>query len=215
MARLPLFPLGTVLAPGDTLPLQLFEPRYIELLSDLVNASEAPEFGVVAIRQGHEVGPDAVRDLHEVGCVARVLQAAAVGDGRYLVVSTGMRRFHLDGLVPAAGTAYLTGEVTILEEPIGDADAVADLADRVRVALHDYATTVGAEEPEWASDPEQLSYAVGPAVGLDLGDRQRLLAAADTETRLRLGLSLVRRERQLAATLGVVSQPPEHGFNPN
>lgn len=215
MARLPLFPLGTVLVPGATLPLQLFEPRYLELLSDLVNAMEVPEFGVVAIRQGHEVGPDAVPDLHEVGCVARVLQAAPVGDGRYLVLCTGVRRFRLDALVAGAGTAYLTGEVTLLEEPTGDADAVADLADRLRTALHDYATTLGAEEPEWPSDAGDLSYAVGPAVGLDLGDRQRLLAADDTETRLRLGLTLVRRERQLAATLGVVPPAPEHGFNPN
>ena len=89
MAQLPLFPLGTVLVPGATLPLQLFEPRYIELLSDLVNAMDVPEFGVVAIRQGHEVGADAVRDLHEVGCVARVVQAAPVGDGRYFVLSHG------------------------------------------------------------------------------------------------------------------------------
>ncbi|WP_344129689.1 LON peptidase substrate-binding domain-containing protein [Pedococcus bigeumensis] len=215
MARLPLFPLGTVLVPGATLPLQLFEPRYIELLSDLANAPEAPEFGVVAIRQGHEVGPDAARDLHEIGCVARVLQAAAVSDGRYLVFSAGVRRFRLDALVTGAGTAYLVGEVTLLEERTGDADAVVDLVGRLRSALHDFATTLGAEEPQWPADADELSYAVGTAVGLDLGDRQRLLAAHDTETRLRLGLSLVRRERQLAATLGVVPPAPEHGFNPN
>ncbi|SDP72913.1 hypothetical protein SAMN04489867_3645 [Pedococcus dokdonensis] len=215
MARLPLFPLGTVLVPGATLPLQLFEPRYLELLSDLVNGADDPDFGVVAIRQGHEVGPDAVRDLHEVGCVARVVQAARVDDGRYLVVSTGVRRFHLDALLAGAGTAYLTGEVTLLEEHTGDAGAVAELADRLRVALHDYATTLGADDPAWPDDPEELSYAVGTAVGLDLGDRQRLLAATDTETRLRLGLRLVRREHQLTRTLGVVPPDPEHGFNPN
>jgi Lon protease-like protein len=215
MARLPLFPLGTVLVPGAVLPLQLFEPRYIELLSDLLTAMEVPEFGVVAIRQGHEVGPDAVRDLHEVGCVARVVQAAPVGDGRYLVVSAGVRRFRLDGLVAGAGTAYLTGEVTFLEERTGDAEEVDDLAERLRRALHDYATTLGADEPEWPGDPDELSYAVGTAVGLDLGERQRLLAAADTGTRLRLGLTLVRREQQLATTLGVVPPAPEHGFNPN
>lgn len=215
MAQVPLFPLGTVLVPGAVLPLQVFEPRYLELLSDLVTAMEVPEFGVVAIRQGHEVGPDAVRDLHEVGCLARVVQAAPVGDGRYLVVSTGVRRFALDALVAGAGTAYLMGEVTFLEERTGDADEVVALAGRLRRALGDYAATVGAKEPQWPDDSEELSYAVGAAVGLDLGDRQRLLAAADTETRLRLGLTLVQRERGLAATLGVVPPAPEHGFNLN
>src|SRR6478672_4768387 len=114
MARIPLFPLGTVLVPGASLPLQIFEPRYVVMLSDLVNAMEVPEFGVVAIRQGNEVGVGSARDLHEIGCLARVLQAASIGDGRYLVVSTGTERFHLDGLADT-GSAYLTGEVTVLE----------------------------------------------------------------------------------------------------
>jgi Lon protease-like protein len=215
MARVPLFPLGTVLVPGAVLPLQLFEARYIELLSDLLNAMEVPEFGVVAIRQGHEVGPDSVHDLHEVGCVARVTQAAPVGDGRYFVLSTGIQRFHLDALVAGAGTAYLMGEVSMLEETAGDAEEVAGLAERLRRALHEYAQTVGAEEPTWPSEAVELSYAVGAAVGLDLGERQQLLAADDTESRLRLGLRLVRRERQLATLLGVVPPSPEHGFNLN
>lgn len=215
MARLPLFPLGTVLVPGAVLPLQLFEPRYIELLSDLVNAMEVPEFGVVAIRQGHEVGPDSVHDLHEVGCVARVTQAVPVGDGRYFVLSTGVQRFHLDALVEGAGTAYLMGEVTLLQESVGDADEVAGLAVRLGQALHEYAETVGAEEPEWPTDAAELSYAVGASVGLDLGERQQLLAADDTQSRLRLGLRLVRREQQLATLLGVVPPLPDRGFNPN
>jgi Lon protease-like protein len=215
MTRVPLFPLGTVLVPGATLPLQVFEPRYIELLSDLANTMDVPVFGVVAIRQGHEVGADSVRDLHEVGCLARVIHAAPVGDGRYFVLSTGGQRFHLDALAPGAGTAYRTGEVTVLEEGPGDPDEVAALAGRLRSALHAYARTVGAEEPPWPDEPVDLSHAVGAAVGLDLGDRQRLLAAADTETRLRLGLQLVLREQQLAATLGVVPPAPEHGYNLN
>ncbi|TPG14738.1 LON peptidase substrate-binding domain-containing protein [Pedococcus bigeumensis] len=215
MARVPLFPLGTVLVPGATLPLQVFEPRYIEMLSDLVNAMDVPEFGVVAIRLGHEVGADSVRDLHEVGCLARVIHAAPVGDGCYFVLSTGLHRFHLDALVHGAGTAYLTGEVTVLEERAGDVEEVAGLAQRLRSALGAYARTVGAEAPDWPTDAVDLSHAVGAALGLDLGDRQRLLAAADTETRLRLGLRLVQRERQLAATLGVVPPSPEHAYNPN
>ncbi|GAA2734407.1 LON peptidase substrate-binding domain-containing protein [Pedococcus aerophilus] len=214
MAQVPLFPLGTVLVPGAPLPLQIFEPRYVVMLSDLVNAMEVPEFGVVAIRQGHEVGPESAHDLHEVGCLARVTQAASVGDGRYLVVSTGVQRFHLDGLAET-GSPYLTGEVTVLEEREGDAQEVAELVTRLHDALHRYARTLGAQEPQWSHDPVELSYTVGDAVGLDLGDRQRLLAAPDTETRLRLGLRLVRREQGLAQTLGVVPPTPEHGWNPN
>ena len=214
MAQVPLFPLGTVLVPGASLPLQIFEPRYVVMLSDLVNAMEVPEFGVVAIRQGHEVGADSAHDLHEVGCLARVTQAASIGDGRYLVVSTGMQRFHLDALADT-GTAYLTAEVTVLEERSGDEQEVAELVTRLHDALHRYARTLGAQEPDWPHDPVELSHTVGTAVGLDLGDRQRLLAAPDTESRLRLGLRLVRREQGLAQTLGVVPPPAGSPFNLN
>lgn len=213
-AVIPVFPLGTVLVPGASLPLQIFEPRYVVMLSDLVNAMEVPEFGVVAIRQGHEVGAEAARDLHEIGCLARVTQAASIGDGRYLVVSTGMRRFHLDALADT-GSAYLTGEVTVLEERTGDAQEVSELATRLREALGRYARTLGAEEPLWPEDAVELSYTVGTAVGLAIGDRQALLAAPDTETRLRLGLRLVRREQGLAQTLGVVPPTPDQPWNLN
>ena len=214
MAQVPLFPLGTVLVPGASLPLQIFEPRYVVMLSDLVNAMDVPEFGVVAIRAGHEVGVDSARDLYEVGCLARVVQAASIGEGRYLVVSTGVQRFHLDGLADT-GAAYLTGEVTVLEERTGDAQEVAELVTRLHDALGRYARTLGAEEPDWPHDPVELSHTVGEAVGRDRGDRQRLLAAPDTETRLRLGLRLVRREQGLAQTLGVVPPSPEHPWNLN
>ena len=55
---LPLFPLGTVLVPGMRLSLHVFEPRYRQLVADLLDDQDpgAPEFGVVALRQGWEVG---------------------------------------------------------------------------------------------------------------------------------------------------------------
>ena len=104
MPRIPLFPLGTVLAPGARLPLQVFEPRYVRLLQDLLTSPQEPRFGVVAIRHGHEVGPQAARDLHEVGCFARVRRAAAVGDGRFVLIAVGAERFRLERVVADAGT---------------------------------------------------------------------------------------------------------------
>ena len=67
-AVIPLFPLGTVLVPGLVLPLHVFEPRYRRLLADLAAKPEHERgFGVVAIREGHEVGEGGARALHEVG----------------------------------------------------------------------------------------------------------------------------------------------------
>ena len=68
-----MFPLGTVLFPYATLPLHVFEPRYRVLVHDCL-ASDAPEFGVVLIERGSEVGGGDVR--FRTGTVARLVEAA-------------------------------------------------------------------------------------------------------------------------------------------
>ena len=78
-----------------------------------------------------------------------------------------------------------------------------------------YAALLGHEEPDLPDDDRLLSYAVPQAVALDVPDRQALLESSDTESRLRLGLSLVRREREFATALGAVSQPPHPPMNLN
>src|SRR5688500_20245230 len=65
---LPLFPLGTVLLPGATLPLHVFEPRYRQLTLDLVTGA-VPDgaFGVIAVRAGGAPDDAGSVGLHTVG----------------------------------------------------------------------------------------------------------------------------------------------------
>ncbi|WP_051510510.1 LON peptidase substrate-binding domain-containing protein [Intrasporangium oryzae] len=211
MATLPLFPLGTVLMPGAQLPLQIFEPRYVRLLRDLLEAQDEqlPIFGVVAIREGFEVGDAGVRALHPVGCAALLTQAAVLGGQRYLVISEGTSRFTLDGIDETAGTPYVTAQVTWLDEPDGDGSVVPELARQLRVELTAYRATLGMEPVDPPAGDHDLSYWVPEGVALDLADRQSLLASSDTESRLRLGLRIVRRERALTQSFGAVPQRPE------
>lgn len=69
---LPLFPLGTVLFPGLPLPLHIFEERYRRLVRDLLAGPGPRQFGVIAIRHGHEVGAGGATELYPVGCTAVV-----------------------------------------------------------------------------------------------------------------------------------------------
>ena len=65
-----MFPLGKVLVPGEVLPLHVFEPRYRQLVVDLLAADDRPpEFGVVLIERGWEVGGGDART--DIGTVAR------------------------------------------------------------------------------------------------------------------------------------------------
>lgn len=223
VARLPLFPLGTVLVPGGVLPLQIFEPRYVALLADLLvteGRQDPPEFGVLAIREGHEVGTTSVRALHEVGCAARLTRVGDLGEGRYLVVCEGGRRFRLRGLIEDEdGAPYAVGDVAWLAELPGDQERVPQLGATVRRELRAFRARLGTGPQEGDDDvphePAALSYALVDLVDLDLGDRQRLLAAGDVEQRLRLALRMIRREAAIAAQLGAVVRPTDPRFNPN
>ena len=104
--------------------------------------------------------------------------------------------------------------MTFLDEDAGAGDLHV-LAERVRTELDRYVGIVGAEPLPWPDDPAEFSYAVGEAVGLDLGERQELLAVADTASRLRRAGELVRREVGLAQWLGVGAGPQPLDVNLN
>src|ERR1700710_30436 len=117
---LPLFPLSAVLFPGAPLPLHIFEQRYRDLVRDLVEQPgvASRRFGVIAIRSGREAGP-VLPDLHAIGCATEIRSLSAYPDGRYDLVSIGVRRFRLLGVDPAS-RPYLMGLVEWLPEPTGD-----------------------------------------------------------------------------------------------
>ena len=88
---LPMFPLGTVLFPHMPLQLRVFEPRYLEMLGQILDA-EPPEFGVVLIERGQEVGGGEQRFRH--GTVAQVAQVEAA-DGVIGLIVQGERRIEV------------------------------------------------------------------------------------------------------------------------
>ena len=199
---LPLFPLGTVLFPGLLLPLQVFEPRYRALMTDLMSEPEPWSFGVVAIREGHEVGAESVKSLYDVGCIAVIQQAEQSPDGRFAMVVAGDRRFRIVELDQSR--PYLRAAVVIDEREADNAAAdlvAADLVATVRELFTDYCAGLGA--PTAAAipdDPTDLSHLVAATMMLPLADRQGLLELSATEERLRAEVHLLRRELALLRT---------------
>ncbi len=206
---IPLFPLGTVLVPGFVLPLHVFEPRYRRLLADLAERPQDDRgFGIVAIREGHEVGEQGVKALYEVGTLALLRTVAAYPDGRSDIVTNGDARFRLLHLVDT-GTPYLTAEVEWLDEPAGAptaevavlGHAVSRRFDAYRAAVSRSGAVEAAQMLSLPDDPRTLSYLVAVAMVLDLSDRQRLLQAVSTSDRLGLELGLLGRETTLLREL--------------
>lgn len=195
---LPLFPLSTVLFPGMRLPLHIFEPRYRQLVADLLERPEPRQFGVLAIRKGRETGTSGVAALYEVGCVATVRQIEPREDGRYDLLTVGAQRFRLLGM--DRSLPYLRGEIEPLPDAVGEPAVAARATGQVQQAFRGYLNALAdrgggvisvAELPD---EPILLSYIVGAAMIIDLPDRQSLLAAPDALSRLRAERSLLVRE---------------------
>ena len=127
---IPLFPLGKPLFPGVVLPLQIFEPRYRRLVSDLTalpGSSDLRRFGVVAIRQGWEVEQIAPAEaLYDVGCTARLHTVRPQSDGGFRIVTVGGDRFRLLDVVIGQEPPYLQGEVEWLADEEAAEDAAGD-----------------------------------------------------------------------------------------
>ena len=88
--QIPLFPLNTVLFPGGPLPLRVFEPRYLDMISRCMK-SDRP-FGVVLIREGNEVGP---ATTYNIGTLAKVVDWYQGSDGILGITAMGGERFRL------------------------------------------------------------------------------------------------------------------------
>jgi uncharacterized protein len=89
--ELAMFPLGSVLFPGMPLPLRVFEPRYVSMLSSVLGET-GREFGVVLIERGSEVGGGDVR--FGVGTVARI-SSVEITEGSIVLIATGAARFEV------------------------------------------------------------------------------------------------------------------------
>ena len=89
----PLFPLaGALLLPRGQMPLNIFEPRYL----DMVDAALKADRIIGMIQPGGEQADEtAPVSLSRIGCAGRITQFADTGDGRYLISLTGLCRFTL------------------------------------------------------------------------------------------------------------------------
>lgn len=181
MAVMPMFPLGATLLPGAVLPLQVFEPRYVQMVQEiLADDVNPPEFGVVMIERGHEVGGGDTRST--IGTVARILDMQVSPDGRYALAALGTERLKVNAWLP--DDPYPVADVDILPDEGDPSDVslsdIDRLHQRVR-AINDTVRSLGDVAPppdtEISPDPHMALYHLGSLSPLGTADRQRLLAA--------------------------------------
>jgi Lon protease-like protein len=211
--ELPLFPLHVVLFPGSAIPLHIFEPRYRAMMDRVLNDNR--RFGVVAIRRGREAGGYA--ETFRIGTVAVIEQVQRTADGSMAIIVTGHDRFALDVRLP--DDPYPLGEVTLLEEPLGEhpskelPGARAAVNKYLSVSARVHGDDVVA--PALPDDVTAASFMLAGTLALDLPERQKLLEAPDTATRLRLCADMAKREAMLLEAVGPSVGRPTDSYSPN
>ncbi len=169
---LPLFPLSVVLFPRTDLPLHIFEDRYKDMVTDLLNTTR--EFGVVlALEKG----------IASVGCTARIDEVVKTyDDGRLDLKTIGFRRFEIEDL--DEGRSYLRGRVQFFDDESSEHPEEPAIQKAIRGYHSIRALETGQNLPEPRLNDQQLSFQLAQAVS-DLNVRQMLLMSRNEAERIR------------------------------
>ncbi len=189
--RIPVFPLrGAILLPRATLPLNVFEPRYLEMLDDVMSGGR-----IIGILQPEGSDDDdaespegAASGLRRIGCAGRVTSYQELDDGRLVITLTGIMRFECVGEA-SSGTPYRIMSVSYdrfaadLTEGLGE-----DLVDRPNLlrVLKSYLEANGLKT-DWSAiqkaSNEFLINALSVMCPYGPEEKQALLEAKDLKSR--------------------------------
>jgi uncharacterized protein len=215
--EMPLFPLNTVLFPGQVLPLHIFEDRYRLMIRQCL--AETKPFGVVLIRRGREVGETA--EPYMVGTVAHIKESTHLPDGTMNIVSVGTERFRIHRLIH--DQPYLRGEVEIIPMiESADAETITTLARRVRHLVVRYieliaeAAGLRIKVDTVPDTPQKVGYLAGIAMQIDNKEKQGLLDSATLSDILLAEITLLNRENALLTWMAHTKDwPAQVQFGPS
>ena len=89
--KIPVFPLSNfIIFPRTTVPLNIFEPRYIQMIDDSMKSNR-----YIGMIQPKKTGDLKKPDLYEIGCVGKITSFNETEDGRYLIVLNGLCRYKI------------------------------------------------------------------------------------------------------------------------
>jgi Lon protease-like protein len=193
-----MFPLGSVVLPGGPLPLHIFEPRYRQLVADLLAGDQAPmQFGTIMIERGREVGGGDQRA--EVGTLVSIVDVQVSDDGRYGVMAVGTERIRMvewlpDDPYPLAMVKRWPDQPPAADVPAISSATIDDLRERVE-RCYTLARDLGEQIPDRlplsSLDLEEALYELASWSPTTVADRYAVLAAP----------SLIERAAVLAAAL--------------
>jgi uncharacterized protein len=181
---IPVFPLpGAILLPRGQLPLNIFEPRYLNMIDDAMAGDRI--IGMIQPQSGSQNLPN----LSPIGCAGRITSFAETSDGRYLITLTGCARFRLASellaqtpyrQVRADFTAF---ETDLTAPPVDDVGLDRDgLLDALRAYLETRGLDIDWDTAE-SAPPEALINSLSMALPFEPSEKQALLEASSLTDR--------------------------------
>ena len=192
-----MFPLNTVVFPGMSVPLHVFEERYRMLVSHLLTVEDPAQrvFGTVAIREGYEVGDHGAQSVYRVGCILQLTEVDRRDDGTFDIVAVARERLVLEEM--QRGVDFPQGLAAVLAEP--EVDVPQDLLKRARATFTAFRAAMTELQGDPFSgtlprDPDYLAWTLSALAPLPMAERQALLEADDATERLELVTRLLTEE---------------------
>lgn len=186
---IPIFPLPLVQFPGAVTPLHIFEPRYRQMLKDLMVGDKT--FGII-YRNDEVMLESELLPVGSVGCAVEIAVQQDLPDGRSNVLCVGVSRFNLVAYVE--GEAYLQAQVEFFDDDIAFDDLSAEVGKAKKLfqrlsgvirKLRDEKEEEDDPTPDLPDDPQALSFILSAYLDIDTSDKQDLLEMTDTAERLR------------------------------
>ncbi len=185
---IPLFPLPTLLFPGGEIALQLFEPRYLDMIKRCMR--EDSGFGVVGIRAGSEVvdSSEHIMQLLDVGTHARIADWDALENGKLGIIARGDRKFRIlsaaaqpDHLIVAEVEFFAAEESQQLPaEHQQLVEILNELMKHPSVARMQLNSPANSE----AADASQVGHILGQLLPVNMQVKYELLSCTDPLRRL-------------------------------
>ena len=177
---IPLFPLKTVLFPQGLLQLRIFEPRYLDMVSEAITSGNP--FGICLISHGNEVGTPA--ECHDIGTLARIQDWGKSEDGLLSVTVEGESRFSIVER-RIRKNLLLEGDVELIDDQDDEvlpveyqviSDLLRQIGDRFKLKH--------LSEEEKYLDAGWVGCRLAEVLPFELNDKQNLLETDDPVLRL-------------------------------
>ncbi len=177
---IPLFPLNNVLFPGGPIPLRIFEPRYLDMVSRCIK-KQTP-FGVCLIRDGTETGKPATP--HAIGTLASIVDWYSLPEGLLGIVAEGGERFSVNATRVQADQLLIAHVALIPQDPIVDVPPEFAKLSHLLSEIIDDAGPLYAALNRQFDDASWVSYRLAEILPLNVLIKQKLLEMSSPVERL-------------------------------